>query len=490
MEKTTIRTEFDFIPFLVGACAYAKGLHPMIDETYEKNIMVYYEAAINSPYYGHYLCSQSSLEFEYYFNKVLGIFAADNEMLFSMLKRAYKKCYRLAELYCSDRKAYGQENTHDLVTFSKDSDEYLLYLIVTYCFFINLLTFDDEENIEEDQLYLSKLLNTVAQMNGFYTGQKEFQIAKIPNRVPDQNRKQISQLKRLMRPDFLSWFKKNNKSDLVGNAYEFLFDQEEISSVSVYDSIDAVTTRDLDAALLCYFISNGGKTEVNPRELEFFCTGALHIKLWIRAYRKCKEDYFKNNAQISNLEANYYKYKANSAVCEEKRKTAALEAKIAKLEEENRKLKEQNDILEKKNQQMEASVSKMEEPLFELAHLRNFVYDLREEPVLEDNASLEEKTSSIRSKMIVVFGGPPAWQQRMKELFPDWQYIGLEHSLNTNIKDILQNTDGVGIYTRYLTHKLYVPLIEQLRTLKIPYCYLNSSNINQTTTELAKMLAF
>ena len=133
-------------------------------------------------------------------------------------------------------------------------------------------------------------------------------------------------------------------------------------------------------------------------------------------------------------------------------------------------------------------LKKYEEDRDELIALREFVYNSEhdeEDAVQEDK--LPEMKAYIADKNVVIIGGHVNWQNKLKEMFPDWKYVSLT-SFKTVDGSMLENKDKVYFYTDYISHTSYYKFIAAVRERKIPFGYIGSYNLDKVVRQIYKDL--
>ena len=141
------------------------------------------------------------------------------------------------------------------------------------------------------------------------------------------------------------------------------------------------------------------------------------------------------------------------------------------------KVKDENDLLRK---ELEALKSEH----FENIKMREYLYGLTEEDdISEKEEDLKEEIQALRQSHIVIIGGHDNWTNKLRRIFPDWDYIATEN-FSTQTASILDNADGVFFFTEYLSHKAYYKYIYYLRDHNLNFGYLHSVNIERTIKQL------
>lgn len=122
----------------------------------------------------------------------------------------------------------------------------------------------------------------------------------------------------------------------------------------------------------------------------------------------------------------------------------------------------------------------------ELGEMRSYLYTLSEDWE-EGNAEAcaETKLSEWSEKKVLVVGGHTNWQNKLRELFPKWQFISAgQNSLNDKM---IRGKDCIICNTEVLAHSCYYKILSG-RERRQKLCYVHSNNIQKCLRELAQQL--
>ncbi len=167
---------------------------------------------------------------------------------------------------------------------------------------------------------------------------------------------------------------------------------------------------------------------------------------------------------------------------------AELRSRLHEKEQENKYLRDQFRAVKRSAEETDGMLKKYEEDRDELIALREFVYNSEhdeEDAVQEDK--LPEMKAYIADKNVVIIGGHVNWQNKLKEMFPDWKYVSLT-SFKTVDGSMLENKDKVYFYTDYISHTSYYKFIAAVRERKIPFGYIGSYNLDKVVRQIYKDL--
>lgn len=237
----------------------------------------------------------------------------------------------------------------------------------------------------------------------------------------------------------------------------FLFDFENISSVSILDGI-RLTKKDLEEILYSYIVRENAVERANKLELSVCLL--MYLKSMIKAYKQGKEHYFKNNKETMLVEFEGIEKELKTVKDELKHKNNIL------LEAEKTIKQQEKEI---KRLQCEVTISYQEK--LELHALRELMFsiDQKEEHTHQPEQTERRDLNQIKA---VILGGHERWQTKMKEVLPGFTFI---HPDNANFsKEIIENTDYLFIYTNYLNHAIYYRAMAAVKEAKI--CFLKQVN--------------
>lgn len=134
----------------------------------------------------------------------------------------------------------------------------------------------------------------------------------------------------------------------------------------------------------------------------------------------------------------------------------------------------------------ESKIESLEADKDELIALRNFVYNLKDEGVPEEN-EISMMRDAISNKRIIIIGGHQNWHNKLKKLFPKWTLIYMDE-FKAVTSNMLENHDYVFFYSDYLSHKSYNKCVAMLRENNIPFGYLHGVNTDITIRQIYNSL--
>ena len=152
-----------------------------------------------------------------------------------------------------------------------------------------------------------------------------------------------------------------------------------------------------------------------------------------------------------------------------------LRRQIKRLEAENAKARRQ---LSEAEESLSGANETIKKDTKELSALRSFLYmqskQGSEKNPNKSNINRSHAIDYLSGKRIAIIGGHPNWYKKIKEVFPDWKYIG-PSAANAKLSDEL---DYVFFYTEILGHKTYWKYISECDRYAIPFGYVKGTNLD------------
>lgn len=120
----------------------------------------------------------------------------------------------------------------------------------------------------------------------------------------------------------------------------------------------------------------------------------------------------------------------------------------------------------------------------EVIALREYIYKHEdEEEINTSNIQIQDMISFFLSKKCLILGGRPTWINKLKEVFPHFDYMEKE-DINRKFKD-LDKIDYLFLNTSYFNHPFYYKLMNEVNKYSIKLVYLKGySNIERTIQEM------
>ena len=456
--------ELNLIPFVVEALGSNKTIHKDIDNLYQRYKYEFYKAAKESEWYEHPIFKEGSLLQEEYCKKVLGILVAgvdeaDYQEFMKIIEKGFRWTYSyIKSRFTIDVKDYLQA-FHRKFRGTIDDKGIGIEFHFTILLFLAL---NMKKKIIEDEP-LQQHLQLLQLRLKHSSGEDETRLT-----YEKQKPETIGRIQKLKQDIFKKYGKIRNFDDLVAkkldgskkDMFAFLFDFEDISSISIFQDIK-FTERDIDE-ILCLYTIVREDAELDVDEALNFLIPCIYIKYLIKAYKQVKEMYFRNNKETMFVELEGMK--------------KDLQRTKEKLESTQRGLSEAEKIhrlLEKENLRLKAELAEAQRNREELNSLREFLFSLdRQEEYPDEDIDFEK----LKQFKAVVIGGHERWQQRMKKYLPNFIFIHPDQ-LNFDIR-LLDGIDIVFVYPNYLNHSMYHKLMAAIEGKDIKIVYINQQNEN------------
>lgn len=157
-----------------------------------------------------------------------------------------------------------------------------------------------------------------------------------------------------------------------------------------------------------------------------------------------------------------------------------LREKLRKQEQETKHFQELYQSTRKELKETIASAEKYQGDREELIALRDFVYQESQEQEPIQEKELTEMQEELAEHKIILIGGHVNWLNKMRQVFPEWSFINLEHSTTVNSR-IVENCEKVYFFTDHLSHGAYGRFMSVIREKGVAFGYLNSINLENLT---------
>jgi len=296
--------ELNLIPFVVEALGSNKLIYKDIDNLYQQYKYEFYKAAKEHELYNHKILKEGSLLQEEYCKKVLGILAAgvdesDYQDFMKIMEKGFSWTYSyIQNRFTIDPKDYlnaFQRKFHGPIDDKGIGIEFHFTILLFLALNMKKKIIEDEPLQQHLQLLQLRLNHTSEEDETRLTYEK-------------QKPETIGRIQKLKQDIFKKYGKIRNFDDLVAkeldgtkkDMFAFLFDFENISSISIFRDIK-FTDRDIDEILCLYTIIREDE-ELDVDEALNFLIPCIYIKYLIKAYKQVKEMYFRNNKETMFVE--------------------------------------------------------------------------------------------------------------------------------------------------------------------------------------------
>lgn len=465
--------QIDMTPFICEAFASNKGTYKTIEKIYEQRRVEYYQAAKASKWYSHEILTSQSIEKEIVAKRSLAILLeTDGDKLMQIIRKGWKSLYD----YMKKQKEINITATyHNFKPNSKEGMDRLM---------------NDEINaIGVIAILISRILDKpvneaepgyVALMKNLYDRlelAKGVNIFRFKSFRPDDI-KRVRKLKTdiyeqaCINRYFASFYEArlSGISD-THEALSYLFDLERLSTSIVED--EQLSERDIDdiLATYCYVTQN----EEPEKAGEYLVSGYV-IRSLLRAYRRVKEQHFKTSRETLYLDLDAAQQEAKEACLEARQQELVIEQKNKEIESLQKHVKaEYSRAVAEYRDQLKTALVEIEELQQQLARAKAESEELREALFSPQGEPAEpSEPVDLSQYRAVIVGGHERWQTRMKEILPNnWRFIHPDKDYNSGI---ISAADIIFIFTSYLSHAVYYPVIGEARRRGLQVCYLRRLN--------------
>ena len=141
--------------------------------------------------------------------------------------------------------------------------------------------------------------------------------------------------------------------------------------------------------------------------------------------------------------------------------------------------------ISKMKKRLEQTETKMQENTQELSALRSYVYLMseKEDELEQEPPECEWKkwVDFLKDRKVLVVGGHVNWQNKLKELFPKWQFITARQG--AVVDKVIKGRDVIVCNTMMLDHSCYYKVVSAMgRRQKL--CYVHSNNMKKCLGEI------
>lgn len=189
-------------------------------------------------------------------------------------------------------------------------------------------------------------------------------------------------------------------------------------------------------------------------------------------------------------ELDYQNRQAQKTISDQQNEIARLKEKVTFLEQQEesykKMLKEQEMAREKLQDMLRRMSEKYAGEKEELIGLRNFVYQISEEPgEYRKTENVRAVLDSFKKERVVVIGGHEHWRSKMKEIFP--QGLFLAGNNNNFDASVLRNKRYIIFNTDILKHSSYYRIVKEKKKEQ-RILYVHGNNVERCMAELEKQI--
>lgn len=485
MENSKINIEY----FICESLANNPKAYKYIDKIYDENKDMYLEY-MNEIKKGS-IDYDGSIVQEYYFKKMYSIICTrdvDKEMY--ILKMTYKKSAQFVKncdiinLFSFLKSIKNKEDWSDdelngsllaTIVIAKHENKKVNESDPVFIDFMNILTLRTRMIVNEHHFSYSNLSKEqkkrARDIQLSFMNKYRIDYTWLPVAAIDEDM--------YMNPDMMT------EMEARTHFISSIFDMEHISITSLVGN-KFFKDKDIQELINCYLASQeflGKRTDtIDYEDLYSFLVPSIYLRYMIRAYKECKNYFFKN---ITDEDTVALLSKKEEELNEIKQENFVLKGEKAKLKN---KYKEEIDNLIEENRVLNNSKKKLQQELNsypiiteELNQLRNLMFNLNQDNIINENKTEEIDIDYINSINAICFGGNDNWVNSMKKVLPNWTFIpvGIE---NFDVA-LLQGKDYIFINTIANSHGAYYRIIEN-KDVSTKIRYINSLNKDRVLYEI------
>ena len=162
---------------------------------------------------------------------------------------------------------------------------------------------------------------------------------------------------------------------------------------------------------------------------------------------------------------------------------AELRKKLNEKEQENKYLREQYRNAKHSSEETEGLIRKYAAERDELIALREYAYNSEHADDTVEEDKLPDMEKAIADKQIVIIGGHVNWQNKLKQMFPEWLFVHPDAYKTVN-SGMLEGKEKVYFFTDYINHISYKKFVAIVREKSIPFGYIGSRNIDSVVAQI------
>jgi hypothetical protein len=503
-----------FLSIALGGNSY---LHPYINEQYRKDEWGYYEAYQRSGLKGDPLFAMYTTKSEEKIRQVAGIMEwCYQNRQFSPLDQLIKKGYKFAYQYMQQNtqidfddfmRRYAKKHKGKMV---KEIELIYQNIVLWYLCIRENKPFN-QTNIawKSFQEVLHAALREAESEEILFTEktieehQEEIEKLYMQYNIPKNPRfDSLGLLIDYLISGNLKKIYEENPDIITEKAEELVFQESPSKFIGAFGGwLKALKINDLEATEQLSFskrqldmvflelIHAKKHNRITDEEQDSFLLACLYINCLSSHYRETKQLYLDQSKQDYYLEMKSKENRIHEQEANLLRRQQEWYLESKKQQQEIEGLTQELREAYGKIRQLEQHIETLEDYTNEVHALRDFVYSEEHEDTQPENSpSLKEMTEFIQPKHIIIFGGYPNWQQKLKELLPAVEFVDVDEK-NRDISRI-QRADAVFINTAVFAHSFYKKILKELNKSETPLFYLNGqSNLEKTVLEIYRWLA-
>lgn len=258
--------------------------------------------------------------------------------------------------------------------------------------------------------------------------------------------------------------------------YTLLFLAEDQHIERFLKEFDNFSTKDIENIKATYDMLKNDEDIMSYKD---YVKSAGYILILLKVLKKYSQGYNDILEQAQHLGAEVKRAEKLSAKLDTK--TQEYERKETILEAKYQKMKKIIEDLEKENARLNSTIKKLktkkESNSKELYSLREYVYrkgmETESPEELWKEQTIEEIKAQIKDLSVVIVGGHTIWNNKMKDEFPEWKFIGKDQTNVTN--DAFRNAKCIFVFETHCTHAIYQKVISAIESTSTELGYIGST---------------
>lgn len=457
-------------------CAFARSVKMMrfIDNVYDEDKEKYFIAGQKSSRKNSRFISANRIKVRLNAIKAQGVYMAsleDEELAGKLLEHAERSFSRLANLIKSYKQfpvSYGMVMEQFLKNMA-DCDDQLHDFTALFIYFCNSF---GQQIDEEDSGWRSSMIVIIEKEEGnlkpyeqvadwmISTGKAEAKVLQnefakqLPIAVPGKSFAEMWKLP---------------PGQKESNFYQVLWDMGQLEglNLSMFEN-EKFTAKELRDITNVITVRNC-MMQATPEDIAIYYICGVLIRSIYRGYKEVTDMIDEYSGIVRESEKNKklasMAARQNSRILELEKLNIEKQEKLNESQKEIDKLKK---LLAEQEEQLQHDKERI--AILEQVSAEEEAYEQDGLLIREDSAEYTTSTVKAREAHVIVFGGPPNWQNQVKSKAPNYTCISVDN--NTFDKKIIQKADAVVIKTDYLSHKQWHQVVDQAKKCgrKIIYC--------------------
>lgn len=514
---------------VIYGLATRKYIHKYIENAYESNRILYYQAYKKSNY-SSINFSRFTTETSEVLLKVAGIMAWSEEegnynTIFSFIEKGYKTSWKYLKRYqkinlphfyeeikmanrsdesnfqaimglfiCSvkgfdfvvELKEYPTELTEEIEGSTIAMAQLFLFSKSNYDNMTLIYNKEQRKLKDEERTYLKERLKkwqVKTENQSLMHLIKNYKISAVEE-VADLSLRPLAYFQKLEKDSSDIYYSSDLKTFSIINAW---LEAENISWYDFHENYELNTKSFEKIAVFIYKLLLS--KAINEQEEQLYFSFLLIIDSFKEAYRKTQDSYYNNRIE----EVEYLAFEKEQELTDEWKlkenqwrvREKELKEKLTKLEYEKNIWKKEAESTRKKISVLETELEKAKQSEKELGTLKKYLATT--EKVEDEKISMSVIEDFFRNKKIIIIGGDLSWQQKLKANFPGF-IIWDADDVNRDFTP-LNKADAICLCWTYMSHPMYWKAKKQINKHDLTFIYTgNHKNLEKTIIEIYKNL--